>query len=339
MRKLASIQIISGIEPIKDADRIEVARVLGWKVVVQKGVYKVGDFCVYFEVDAHLPIEDRYSFLESCRKVSPISGDGYRIKTRQIRGIYSQGLIMPIEDFPEIKNREEGADVTELLHVKKWEVPEVTGSLGVMTGKKPYFVPTTDETRVQSNDELREACLGKECYISTKMDGTSVSVYYVNGEVGATSRNNSISDTADSCVWKYLHAHGIPEALKNYGRNLILQGEFCGEGIQKNRLKLKAPEWYVFNVFFLDEDIHRKMLGLYEMLDVCEKLGLKHVPIEEIFTFDMTLDECIARAKGNYQSGNKKEGIVIRPVEPEYSESLKKSLSFKVLNNDYLLKD
>ena len=339
MRKLASIQIISGIEPIKDADRIEVARVLGWKVVVQKGVYKVGDFCVYFEVDSHLPIEDRYSFLESCRKVSPISGDGYRIKTRQIRGIYSQGLIMPIEDFPEIKNCEGGADVTELLHVKKWEVPEVTGSLGVMTGKKPYFVPTTDETRVQSNDELREACLGKECYISTKMDGTSVSVYYVNGEVGATSRNNSISDTADSCVWKYLHAHGIPEALRNYGRNLILQGEFCGEGIQKNRLKLKTPEWYVFNVFFLDEDMHRKMLGLYEMLDVCEKLGLKHVPIEEIFTFDMTLDECIARAKGNYQSGNKKEGIVIRLVEPEYSESLKKSLSFKVLNNDYLLKD
>ena len=339
MRKLASIQIISGVEPIKDADRIEVARVLGWKVVVQKGVYKVGDFCVYFEVDAHLPIEDRYSFLESCRKVSPISGDGYRIKTRQIRGIYSQGLIMPIEDFPEIKNCEEGADVTELLHVKKWEMPEVTGSLGVMTGKKPYFVPTTDETRVQSNDELREACLGKECYISTKMDGTSVSVYYVNGEVGATSRNNSISDTSDSCVWKYLHAHGIPEALKNYGRNLILQGEFCGEGIQKNRLKLKTPEWYVFNIFFLDGDMHRKMLGLYEMLDVCEKLGLKHVPIEEIFTFDMTLDECIARAKGNYQSGNKKEGIVIRLVEPEYSESLKKSLSFKVLNNDYLLKD
>lgn len=339
MRKLASVQIISGIEPIEDADRIEVARVLGWKVVVQKGIYKVGDFCVYFEVDAHLPIEDRYSFLESCRKVSPISGDGYRIKTRKIRGIYSQGLIMPMEDFPEIEHYEEGTDVTELLHVKKWEVPEVAGSLGVMTGEKPYFVPTTDETRVQSNDELRKACIGKECYISTKMDGTSVSVYYVNGEVGATSRNNSISDTADSCVWKYLHAHRIPEALKNYGRNLVIQGEFCGEGIQKNRLKLKTPEWYVFNVFFLDEGMHRKMANLHEMIEVCEELGLKHVPIEEVSTFDMTLDECIERAKGKYKSGNRKEGIVIRPVEPEYSKYLEKDLSFKVLNNDYLLKD
>lgn len=339
MRKLASIQIIKNIEPIDGADKIEVAQVLGWKVVVQKGAYRKGDLCIYFEVDALLPIEDRYSFLESCRKISPISGEGYRIKTRKIRGVYSQGLIMPMKDFPEIDYYEEGADVTEFLRVKKWEEPEVTGSLGVMTGKKPYFVPTTDETRVQSDDELRKACLGKECYISTKMDGTSVSVYYVNGEVGATSRNNSISDTPDSCVWKYLHAHRIPEALKNYGRNLVLQGEFCGEGIQKNRLKLKTPEWYVFNVFFLDEDMHRKMVGLYEMLDVCEELGLKHVPIEEIFTFNMTLDECIARAKGNYKSGNKKEGIVIRPVEPEYSESLKKCLSFKVLNNDYLLKD
>lgn len=339
MRKLASIQIIKDIEPIDGADKIEVAQVLGWKVVVQKGTYRKGDLCVYFEVDSLLPIEDRYSFLESCRKISPISGEGYRIKTKKIRGIYSQGLIMPMKDFPEIDYYEEGANVTELLHVKKWEMPEVAGSLGVMNGEKPYFVPTTDETRVQSNDKLRQACLGKECYISTKMDGTSVSIYYINGEIGATSRNNSIIDTSKSCVWNYLHTHKIPEALQEYGRNLVIQGEFCGEGIQKNRLKLKTPEWYVFNVFFIEEDMHRRMASLSEMLEVCDALDLKHVPIEEVTFFHMTLDECIERAKGRYESGNQKEGIVIRPVEPEYCKYLEKDLSFKVLNNDYLLKD
>lgn len=29
-------------------------------------------------------------------------------------------------------------------------------------------------------------------------------------------------------------------------QSIVLQGEWCGEGIQKNRLKLKKPEWFVF---------------------------------------------------------------------------------------------
>lgn len=35
-RKLVSVQEITNIEPIEGADRIEVARVLGWRVVVGK---------------------------------------------------------------------------------------------------------------------------------------------------------------------------------------------------------------------------------------------------------------------------------------------------------------
>lgn len=46
MRKFATIRKISSLTPIKDADRIEVATVDGWKVVVQKGLHKVGDLVV-----------------------------------------------------------------------------------------------------------------------------------------------------------------------------------------------------------------------------------------------------------------------------------------------------
>ena len=45
------------------------------------------------------------------------------------------------------------------------------------------------------------------------------------------------------------------------------------------------------------------------------------------------------RARGKYVSGMNKEGIVIRPTEPVYSEIIKGPLSMKVLNNDYLLKE
>ena len=47
MRKLASIQQILDIRPIKGADVIEVASVLGWNVVVKKGEFSVGDKCIY----------------------------------------------------------------------------------------------------------------------------------------------------------------------------------------------------------------------------------------------------------------------------------------------------
>ena len=49
-RKLASIQRIWKIEPIEGADRIELAYVLGWQCVVNKGQFKPMDLAVYFEI-------------------------------------------------------------------------------------------------------------------------------------------------------------------------------------------------------------------------------------------------------------------------------------------------
>ena len=53
-RKLATIQTIKDIRPIPDADAIEVAKVMGWEVVIKKNEYKVGDKVVYFEIDSYL---------------------------------------------------------------------------------------------------------------------------------------------------------------------------------------------------------------------------------------------------------------------------------------------
>ena len=49
MRKLAHVEKIVSIQPIDGADRIEVATVLGWQVVVKKDEFKVGDLCIYID--------------------------------------------------------------------------------------------------------------------------------------------------------------------------------------------------------------------------------------------------------------------------------------------------
>ena len=338
MRKLASIQEIIGFEPIPEADRIILAKVMGWSAVVKKDEFKVGDKCVYFEVDSYLPIEDKYSFLagSSLRK-NEYLGEGYRIKTQRLRGCLSQGLIMPITIDARLENLEVGSDVTELLGVRKWEVPEIQGGAGISMGDKPYSIPTTDELRVQSYGKLRDALLGKPYYITTKMDGTSMTVYNKDGDFGVCSRANNLKETVDNHYWNCAKQYGIPQKLVDMGLNIAIQGEFCGAGIQKNRLRLMKPKFYVFDIVDLNTN---EYMGLYDIQKYVELLGLDMVPVEEIGdNFNYTQSELIEMAKGKYESGLDKEGIVIRPIVPEYHRFYQRRLSFKVLNNDFLLKE
>ncbi|MDO5441898.1 MAG: 2'-5' RNA ligase, partial [Bacillota bacterium] len=83
--------------------------------------------------------------------------------------------------------------------------------------------------------------------------------------------------------------------------------------------------------------------NLKRMIEICDILQLEHVPIEEI-AVDLpsrypTVDALLARADGEYPNGGKKEGIVIRPTEPVLCTLISASLSMKVVNNNYLLKD
>ena len=99
-RKLASIQKITKLSPIKDADRIEVADVLGWKVVVQKGLHKVNDLVIFFEVDSLLDELPEFEFLrKSCYIKESQNGSGFRLRTIKLKKQVSQGMIMPIKEL------------------------------------------------------------------------------------------------------------------------------------------------------------------------------------------------------------------------------------------------
>lgn len=105
MRKLASIQSIREILPIEGADRIELAMINDWPVVIAKDVgHKVDDKIVYCEIDSFLPIEPEFEFLRksSYKKMDDI--EGFRLKTRRLKGVYSQGLILPLSVLESITN-------------------------------------------------------------------------------------------------------------------------------------------------------------------------------------------------------------------------------------------
>lgn len=114
-RALAHVEKVVDIQPIEGADRIVLATILGWKVVVKKDEFKVGDLAVYVEIDSVLPADDvRFEFLKS---------KDYRIKTMKLNKfkVFSQGIAFHVNEFPEIKNPAEGMDVTEVLKITKYE--------------------------------------------------------------------------------------------------------------------------------------------------------------------------------------------------------------------------
>ena len=97
MRKLATIRLIDDIQPIPNADAIEVATVGGWQVVVKKNEFKVNDFVLYLEIDSFIP-QSLVPFLSQYCKLQTFEGvDGYRLRTKRMRGVYSQGLLLPLD--------------------------------------------------------------------------------------------------------------------------------------------------------------------------------------------------------------------------------------------------
>ena len=345
MRKLASIQKVWKIEPIEGADRIELAHVLGWQCVVNRGQFQPMDTAVYFEIDSFLPIRPEFEFMRtSSYRKTDIMGEGFRLRTMKFRGQISQGLLLPVSQFPEIpKDVEVGTDVTELLSVKKWEIEERATTGGTVIGNLPYDIPHTDETRVQENPELIQAFAGLDYYISTKMDGSSHSIGIDENGFHVTGHNYEYKDDSASFFYNLVKERGYREKMERFMmehglKTLTIQGELCAPGIQRNRLRLAKPEWYVFTI---RED--GKRVGLNKMQDICKELGLTAVPIEEVGN-DLpsrypTVESLLERADGDYPNGGKKEGIVIRPVEPVFCPLISASLSMKVVSNTYLLKN
>ena len=342
-RKLASIQRVINIEAIEGADRIELAHVLGWQCVVNKGQFQPDDLSVYIEIDSFLPIRPEFEFMRaSSYKKTDFMGEGFKLRTQKFRGQLSQGLLLPVSQFPEIPvDAEVGMDVTEILGIRKWEIEEKATTGGTVIGTLPYDIPHTDETRVQAEPELIQAFAGLEYYISTKMDGSSHSIGIDENGFHVCGHNYEYKDDGASSFYELIKQRGYQEKMEKVleeqnMKTLTIQGELCAPGIQQNRLRLKAPEWYVFTI-----RENGRRVGLNRMQEICKALNMTTVPIEEVDT-DLpskypTVEALLERADGNYPNGGKKEGIVIRPTEPVFCPLISASLSMKVVSNKYLL--
>ena len=93
IRELAYVVMIDDITPIEGYDRVELAHVSGWTIVVGKGEFKAGDPAIYFEIDSKLPEVEPFTNMEFLAKKK------YKVKTQRMCKCISQGLLMSAANF------------------------------------------------------------------------------------------------------------------------------------------------------------------------------------------------------------------------------------------------
>ena len=348
-RKLASVQVIKDLKPIEGRDRIELATVEGWEVIVGKGDFKVGDFCVYIEIDSVLP--DRPEF-EQARKRSN------RIRTMKMANVYSQGIAYPLLILPK-GNWKEGDDVTAILGITKYDEYAGEEPVGVSKlSKKNYnwlqriwykifgypkrkkggfttLVSKTDEIRIQNIPEVLKY---KEPVIVTqKVDGMSgtytIERTFFGTKFNVYSRNLRVGKD-NSAYWRIAEMYDLEDRmnlmLNELGVNWIaIQGEIAGPGIQKNPDGLKDIEFFVFNII-----TPKGRWGTQEMAKFCYKYGLGTVPILDLdYILPDTVDNMLRYATGPSMLNPQvlREGVVIRSKDGKQS--------FKAVSPEYLVKN
>ena len=336
MRKLATIRKIDELRPIPEADAIECAVIGGWTVVVKRGEFSEGDLAVYCEIDSWIP-HALAPFLSKGKEPRVYDGiAGERLRTMKLRGQLSQGLLLNLDAvIPQTNSFVEGDDVSELLGIVKYEAPVPAQLAGEVKGMFPGWIQKTDQERVQNlKQELEHWKSERHLWeITEKLDGSSMTVYLRDGEFGVCSRNLELKPNPDNSLWKVAVRNDLEGKLRALGRNVALQGELIGEGIQGNPYKIRRQEFYLFDVYDIDRACYftpdeRKSLALEH--------NINHVPVFGTYETNesTTIESLLQYAEGGSVMGDitgpTREGLVFK------SQTMQ--CSFKAISNKFLLK-
>lgn len=343
---------VHSIDPIPDADRIEVATIGDYRCVTQKGRFQPGDQAVYIPEAAMLP----RNLLEQLDLVGKLAGpDGNRIKAVKLRGVVSQGLLLQL---PEVGIDPEGPDIygdlAETLGIIKWDPPipvEMQGEVTAMFGKTVHYDIENFKTHpdvLQEGEEIEftEKLHGTFCAVTLdatvdddEMPNRNILVYSKGlGKQGFVFKD--VEANAGNLYLRIVKEAGIIDRLKQLAvqyKYLTLFGEIYGRGVQDLQYGLKKPEFAVFDAY-----MGKPGEGIYmgrEYLDIfCKKMGLARVPV--IYQGPFSRDVMHEYTNGKTIRGGGahiREGIVMTPKKERHDTSIGRVI-LKSVSPDYLFR-
>ena len=338
-RKLASVQKITNLAKIGEKCQEEFATVLGWKVLVHIDEFNIGEKVIFFEIDSILPSGKKWT-----KKIKP---KNLRVKTKKSYNEICQGLVMKLDILKKVDNfqklnikiedLEEGYDLTDILEVTKFDENSEEGQKELEKVFPSELIEKSDEIRCQSNLNYIELFAGKEFYSSLKYDGSSAT-YLIDPKTQkfrVCSRNMGLDLNDNNIYNKIAKKYDIKNKLLKYNGTYAIQGEVYGPKVNKNPLNVSELKIAVFTIKDIKNNYY---VGFDEMVKLCKEMDLPMVEVIEEGVFNYkTIDELLLKSKGNYPgTDDPREGLVYR-VKKDWNKDGKR-LSFKVINDDYLIK-
>jgi len=196
--------------------------------------------------------------------------------------------------------------------------------------------PKTDQERAENliSEILERKHL--EFEVTRKMDGTSCTIYRNGDHFGVCSRNYELknSNVKKPVYWIVAEKYKFSESLPD---GYAIQGEVVGKGIQNNTEGLSDIDFYVFDVYSINECRYLTPDERYEFVN---RINAKHVPvIHESLVLERDVKDLDADIIGSLRKiadcktfcGKTAEGVVFK--------SKKDRFSFKVINPEYLLRE
>lgn len=334
-----------------DADTLEMCEIYGQNVLCKKGEFQEGDLVVFIPPDTKMPSDPEHPLLKGSSYLKPNG----RVKAVRLRGIFSNGMIVPAKlllSDEQLNNLEVGTHVAELIGLTKWEDQgELLSTAGEDEKDRGYMPCYTD---IDGWPKFRNKGIinpGDEVVLTEKIHGCNARYTYQDGRLWVGSRtrikksvlNDSGMET--NLWWKVARDMNLEEKLSLLGEeekeDVILFGEIYG---QVQDLKYGVTSGAKFRIF----DTFSKKLGRYNDWDVtkeiAQKLDIETVP--ELFRGPWAPElEELRNGKSVLYPGNIREGFVIKPIHERYRQhtpgkraEFTGRIIFKYVGEDYKLR-
>ena len=327
------------VEPHPDADRLEVARVMGYTCVVGLNQFKTGDLAAYIPEQAVVPDD----VLEELGLVGMLAGKNKnRVKAMMFRGIFSQGLLYPIVGKKlRSMNIHEKDDVMSALGITKY-VPEVpaqfAGELENMDGIVPYDI----ENIKKYPDIIRG---GEPVTITEKIHGILCRITCHNGEFRVSSKGmgnqgfvfTSDTDNTYMQICEKYKSDILAIAGRAQPNGCTIFAEVYGKKIQDLNYN-SEPDMRVFDICVPTSWRNDAYLSTDSVLKMLDGLDLKYVPIA--YRGPYSKERLAEHVNGKSLvpgSDNIMEGVVVRPDTERTDPNLGRVV-LKAVAKNYLLR-
>lgn len=368
-RKMATIRRVDAIEPIEGADRIECAKVDGWRVVVKRGEFAPNALCVYLEIDTFCPVDvEPLAFLadRGTRKMV-VDGEekvGAVLKTAKLRGVLSQGLcispsVFGISEEEAAKLCDEEADVSERIGVWEYRRPIKEGGSPkfILNPYDPSCAPVTDAERIQNCTKFWDVLQKVDADCTIKVDGMSMTMVYDSrrNKLRLFSHHREIDYNEPSVAqvcYEQAKKQGLVEFCETHP-DITIQFELSGPNAQRGATK--EPRCWVFAVWDRKEmrKLTREEMEGDDWWNVRGSFVPQFVNVSMGFNgkdFMTTVDDVLAWTDTLYgivQNGRKDEGVVFhitgqgKATDEEWTtlqHRLGPNMEVKAVSNLYLQK-